>query len=786
LAALETDLERVRADYAARSATVEEHLEEIRKRIGDLRETGPSDLHAGYALLDASLQTMQGRLWSRRNREASMQAFQRAVELFEQHRAEVEQHKNSMRILTDWGIALHRIGRTEDSIALLSRVCQGGAAPGEAFGYLGYGELARGNLAAAEAALRKGLEITPINLTMNSYMARVLDLSAKQIAATEGPEKAAAARKEAIDAYCRAGEIERSAGDSSWAGRDGLRALRLDPTNERALELCVISYLSLRRLKLTLLILERFLTRKPGHPRALAIKGTLLREIGDVEGSVAVLRAIPVDSPDLAWVRAQLAISLSSGSAPDRDSALREAREAVALAPQEPFVHRVLGLLAVDYNVKEAAVSLTRARDLGDNSEEVALNLGRALASSGAYLEAENVLDQVLAANPRSAYAQYLLGWCEEHLGNSDRALAHYRKASRLAPEEPTVFISLMELLGGKERRDQAMDEIESRLSGPLRYMALWYKGRLEIRDGDWRSALETLPEAERVATEVQAVEALPAIFMDYGDALRQAGKYENAKAAYARARVEAPSWDDVLFRNAICHCEIAEFEEARTCLEKAFDADRQTLPKASLWYLQGWCLQHLGDFRWAVNCYQKAFELSDRKDPWSRKSLANALMNFDRAQAREHFAAILDEQKYKITSEGATERQLGNKFTLGLLGWCNYRLGLYDEAIRLFEAVLNRYGDEQPIQFDLALAYLASGRFRLATEAYRRGYEMTAACEHARQRGVYYIALFDLADARRQERERMGPDSDIIFQSLVRRLNSVGLVTEGLHWLVS
>jgi hypothetical protein len=46
---------------------------------------------------------------------------------------------------------------------------------------------------------------------------------------------------------------------------------------------------------------------------------------------------------------------------------------------------------------------------------------------------------------------------------------------------------------------------------------------------------------------------------------------------------------------------------------------------------------------------------------------------------------------------EPVTERLSGNASILGLLGWCNYRLRRYDEAIRLYKSLLARSFDSGP-----------------------------------------------------------------------------------------
>jgi len=79
---------------------------------------------------------------------------------------------------------------------------------------------------------------------------------------------------------------------------------------------------------------------------------------------------------------------------------------------------------------------------------------------------------------------------------------------------------------------------------------------------------------------------------------------------------------------------------------------------------------------------YQKAFELSESKRSMvSHRGCECADEFFDQAKAKEHFESILKEQKYQVDLEPAAERPSGNESNVGLLGWCNYRLGRYDEA---------------------------------------------------------------------------------------------------------
>lgn len=413
LAAAETELEHARARYAANSTEVQKILEGIQKRLTDAQASMPTELESRFALLDASLKTLRARVLSRQNRTDALRDFESAAALFEKHHAALLDADT--RLWTDWGIALHRVGRNNESISILSAVCAKGAAPAEAFAYLGYGELQRGNLKSAEDALQNALEIAPTNLNMNFYLARVKELKARDILQKQGAEEDMA-QEAAAEAYCRASEIALNLGDYAKAGRLGRRALRNQPENERALYLTADCYRRLQKQHFALYIIDRFLTRQPEHSGALGLRGVLLRDIGSVTASVDVLHSIPVDAPNFAWTQAQLALSLSAD--PSKiDEALEAAGRAVVLRPSEPFVHHVLGFLKLTRgDFEDAVLELQQARSLGEASEDLSTTLARALVYSERYDEAEAELKAILAVNPRSPFALFSSGYAPSTL----------------------------------------------------------------------------------------------------------------------------------------------------------------------------------------------------------------------------------------------------------------------------------------------------------------------------------------------------------------------------------
>ena len=102
---------------------------------------------------------------------------------------------------------------------------------------------------------------------------------------------------------------------------------------------------------------------------------------------------------------------------------------------------------------------------------------------------------------------------------------------------------------------------------------------------------------------------------------------------------------------------------------------------------------------------------------------------------------------------------------------------------MRLLHASLSL--DEAPLyaQFDLGLVLLASSRSQLALPEYERAVKLASSKHILRQRGLYYVALFDLVQGARKH--GFGPEGDKIFKLLRARVMDSGVnITELSSWL--
>jgi tetratricopeptide (TPR) repeat protein len=134
----------------------------------------------------------------------------------------------------------------------------------------------------------------------------------------------------------------------------------------------------------------------------------LLEQYKYKEGAESFTRALQLD-PKLVIARINLSIALFN--VPDAAGAQREAEKAVALNPNAPQPHYILGLIAKSQNRTDDAIAAFQRvlkidpRDVGAN-----VNIGQLYASARNYTEAVNAFRIALEVDPYNMTALYNLG----------------------------------------------------------------------------------------------------------------------------------------------------------------------------------------------------------------------------------------------------------------------------------------------------------------------------------------------------------------------------------------
>lgn len=273
-------------------------------------------------------------------------------------------------------------------------------------------------------------------------------------------------------------------------------------------------------------LVERLLTAKPGDADALTLAGIVAQRTGRMEDALDAFRAArdadPLDAGrhqnlgvalknDGAYDEALAAFTAALDLRPGHDSTLAnlgscliaagrcdEAIEVLAAAGDKPDALNNMGVaLARLGRHDEAAAHYNRSLALRPGHLETALNLIDALAVSGSRDEAENLVRQVLRAQPRNMRAANQLGLMLESAGDFAGAAAALRSVLDAAAPNHALGVNLARNLiraGNPEdalRVSGALVKTQPSVTTPLALALAAYEHLGQTRERDGLMALD-------------------------------------------------------------------------------------------------------------------------------------------------------------------------------------------------------------------------------------------------------------------------------------------------------
>jgi len=161
----------------------------------------------------------------------------------------------------------------------------------------------------------------------------------------------------------------------------------------------------------------------------------------------------------------------------------------------------------------------------------------------------------------------------------------------------------------------------------------------------------------------------------------------------------------------------------------------------ADVYTARGWALENLGPERLdeARTAYEDALAL-DRDAMWAKEGLSNVLRRLGHTRQADRLCeevVVEGRQRYGL------EEDLWE-----LVGWCELRLGRYQDAVSTLSEALRRDGRWIAVRFDLALALLCAGQRSRAFLEYSRGVHQAVNGGVERLRGCLRVALDDLEES--------------------------------------
>jgi tetratricopeptide (TPR) repeat protein len=169
-----------------------------------------------------------------------------------------------------------------------------------------------------------------------------------------------------------------------------------------------------------------------------------------------------------------LGISYFQVGAPDYS--VRPLRDALALRPEDPEVHRWLGraLLATG-NYKQAALHLQKATEYFPNETLLQFSLGQAHM-----LLAQQIFDDLYKGNPRSPLMYFFLGKTFMDQDKLDVALPEFETALKLDPTFPGANEALADIYKKKGELNRSEDSLKKELVvNPYNHVATCKLGSL-------------------------------------------------------------------------------------------------------------------------------------------------------------------------------------------------------------------------------------------------------------------------------------------------------------------
>ncbi len=329
------------------------------------------------------------------------------------------------------------------------------------------------------------------------------------------------------------------------------------------------------------------------------------------------------------------------------DAAIAAFKEAVRLAPNNPYYHEMLGKAyywqgkpangGPSTRLNEAIAEYQKALALDPKSAWMHSVLASAYTEAGRQEEALKELEEAVRLDPCDAEALFLLASQYDIMGRTQEAEEAYRRLTQLNPSMALAWQYLA--VAASERKDHAtaVEYFQAALradpNDPSLYYGLGHNlyllGRYEEAEAAYRRFTELAPDDADG-------------FSAWADALGQLGRREEAIAAYKKALALNPKEYLTWMSLGLAH----EFLQQWTEAEKAYYEATQLKPTEALAHAsRARMLQALNRLEEAVGEYETAIKYAP-DEPSHHVSLAlayAALGKLDEALAEAEATLKLD-----------------------------------------------------------------------------------------------------------------------------------------------
>jgi tetratricopeptide (TPR) repeat protein len=265
--------------------------------------------------------------------------------------------------------------------------------------------------------------------------------------------------------------------------------------------------------------------RQSGSWRVLHALGLALAAAQRREAAIEALRQAVLLKPDEAPVRYSLgSLLLKADNGDDQRAGAEEIRRAIELAPAEAEHYIALGRwLLQQRQLDEVIGLLRRAVERLPASVDLSLMLALAEAQAHGAAVAIPLVEKAIALDSRVAPAWSLLGNCYFRVGDYERAVAHYKKAIELNPQNDLYLYDLALALERQNRVSEGVPLLERAIQlNPNRDISHYLLGKLYEKLDLRSEAIHELEASFRLDPESDsACYLLARVYGKFGDRAR-------------------------------------------------------------------------------------------------------------------------------------------------------------------------------------------------------------------------------------------------------------------------
>jgi cytochrome c-type biogenesis protein CcmH/NrfG len=219
------------------------------------------------------------------------------------------------------------------------------------------------------------------------------------------------------------------------------KVLKINPDDLRSREYLAANLWQLRRYAEAKENLTLLLKANPADAVAKLLLGMVSEKTGDYATAVTTLEAVPDalrEQPEVI-----VALAKSYYRTGERDKAAACLRQLASRGGENEGMLLGVQIAAEMQDYSVAEILLSKIPENSSNSYTARYYLAVARFQARQYEESERILQQLLSAGQKNGKILRLLGWCYHYRNREDDAIATFREAVQLDPNDQANFLDL-------------------------------------------------------------------------------------------------------------------------------------------------------------------------------------------------------------------------------------------------------------------------------------------------------------------------------------------------------